>query len=95
MISAAEIRTKMRISHSGLDTDIQDNIDAALLDMGRVGVDTTVDDKLTDKAIELYCKAEFDYLGKGAEFKKNYEGLRDALSVAEGYRHERSDDQIP
>lgn len=94
MISAEEVRTKMRISHAKLDGDIQDNIDAALLDMRRVGVKVSndTDNKLVYKAIELYCKAEFDYLGKGAEFKKNYETLRDAMSIAKGYKDERSGD---
>ena len=41
---------------------------------------------MVDKAVELYCKAQFDYLGKGEQFLKNYEGLRDSMSMAEGYR---------
>ena len=86
MISAAQIRTKMRISHSRLDEDISSNIDAARLDMGRVGVSLEKDDALTDKAVELYCKAQFDYLGKGEQFRENYERLRDAMSGCGEYR---------
>lgn len=86
MIEVSEVRKKLRISHNQLDDDIQDDIDAALLDMDRVGIDTVNPDKLVDKAVELYCKAQFNYLGKGEQFQKNYEELRNALSVSAKYR---------
>lgn len=88
MITPSDIAQKMRISHDGLNDEIQDNIDACILDFKRVGVDinTAGADKLIDKAIELYCKAENDYQGKGEEFRRNYEKLRDAISLCEDYR---------
>lgn len=86
MISAEKIRKKMRISHAHMDEDIRSNIDAAVLDLRRVGVNTAKEDALMDKAVELYCKAQFDYLGKGEQFLKHYEGLRDSMSMAEDYR---------
>lgn len=86
MVSVEQIRGKMRISHAHVDGDIADNIDAAWLDMSRVGIDIQKDDALLDKAVELFCKAQFDYLGKGEQFQKNYESLRDAMSLSGGYR---------
>ena len=86
MITAEQVRKKMRISHAHVDDDIMDNIAAARLDMGRVGIDQDRDDALTDKAAELYCKAQFDYLGKGEQFQQNYERLRDAMSMAGEYK---------
>lgn len=86
MISAEQIRKKLRISHAHMDEDIADNIAAARLDMGRVGISREADDALTDKAVELYCKAQFDYLGKGEQFQLSYESLRDAMSMTEEYR---------
>ena len=86
MIQAEEIRKKMRIGHSHMDDDIRSNIEAARLDMSRVGVAPEVNNALTDKAVELYCKAQFDYLGRGEQFLKNYENLRDSMSMAEEYR---------
>ena len=85
MINAEDIRKSMRISHTSLDDEIQRNIDTCLLDMGRVGVDVKKESRLHDKACELYCKAQFDYLGKGEQFMKNYEKLRDSMSVSEEY----------
>ena len=55
------MRTALRFTNTAFDLEIQDNIDTALLDMSRVGVDITKDDKLTDKCIDLYCKWQFDY----------------------------------
>ncbi|WP_251205367.1 hypothetical protein [Acetatifactor aquisgranensis] len=86
MMTAEQVRKKMRISHSRTDDDISGNIEAARLDMARVGIDPGADDALVDKAVELYCKGQFDYLGKGEQFMQNYERLRDAMSMAEGYK---------
>ncbi len=86
MISVEQVRKAMRISHTSLDCDVANNIEAARLDMRRVGIDIDKDDALMDKAVELYCKAQFDYLGKGEQFQQNYEKMRDAMSMAEEYK---------
>lgn len=86
MMTAEQIRKKMRISHARMDDDITDNIETARLDMGRVGINLDKDDALMDKAVELYCKAQFDYLGKGEQFLEHYESLRDAMSMAGEYK---------
>lgn len=87
------IKDSMRIRHSALDADIEDNIAAAAADMARVGVQPysnpkkkkLKDDSLIRKAVELYCKAQADYLGKGPQFEASYEKLRDALSLCGDY----------
>lgn len=89
MIDAEKIRRSMRITHTLLDNEIQNNINTALRDMRRVGVDITKEDALVDKACELYVKSQFDYQKKGDQFRKNYEELRDAMSLSKEYREER------
>lgn len=87
------IKDSMRIKHSALDADIKSNIAAATADLVRVGVQPYAnakknklkDDHLIKKAIELYCKAQADYLGKGTQFEASYERLRDALSLCGDY----------
>lgn len=69
-----------------LNKDIQRNIDACLLDLERVGVDKNKQSELLTKACELYCKWHFDYLCKGDQSRKNYENLRDAMSLAGDYK---------
>lgn len=86
MIKASDIRKSMRISHDGLDDDIQRNMNACLLDMKRVGISPDADDQLIDKAVEIYCKAQNDYQGKGSEYQVQYERLRDAMSLCQKYR---------
>ena len=81
-----QIKLALRITHSALDDDIQRNIDSALLDLSRVGVNPNPDNTLVIKACELYCKMQYDFDGKGEQFSVHYEKLRDSLSRAEEYR---------
>ena len=46
------------------------------------------EDKLIQKACELYCKWQFDFDGKGERFERAYEGLRDFLSLGGEYTNE-------
>ena len=88
MIRESDIRRSMRITHARLDDDIRRNIDACLLDMERVGINVSLDNALIDKAVELYCKSQFDYLGRGDQFLKNYENMRNAISMSGAYKCE-------
>lgn len=97
-----KIRTALRISHKNLDSNIKSDIETALLDMKRLGIETFQRDKdgkviqendkvelkdaLVEKAVELYCKAQFDFQGKGERYQKSYEALRDSLSLSGEYR---------
>lgn len=82
MVTAEKIRKTMRITHSLLDSEIQNNIEVALSDMDRVGINVKTENKLIDKACELYCKAEYNYQEKGEEYMKKYEAVRDSLCLS-------------
>lgn len=83
----SKVKQSMRITHDLLDEDIKNNIVAAMLDLARVGVNTNGEnDGLTEKAIELYVKWQYDYAGKSEEFRENYEKLRNALSLGGKWR---------
>ena len=82
------IKQALKITINAFDDDIRSNIDTALLELGRVGVNVTgltsasIDvNKLILKACELYCKWQFNFMSKGEQFQSNFEQLRDALSV--------------
>ena len=86
----AKIKLSMRIFHNALDPDIESNIDSCMLDLKRVGVSATyadsgTSDALIQKAAELYCKWQYDFDGKGEQYQKAYEKLRDALSLCDTY----------
>lgn len=87
-----EIKKALRLSSAAFDTDIRSNIDTALLELSRVGVNVSnlsnasADaNRLIAKACELYCKWQFNFMSKGEQFQSNFEQLRDALSVTSQY----------
>ena len=85
-----KIKKSMRRFHNILDDEIQQNIDACMLDLKRVGVHEKIavndsKDPLIYKAAELYCKWQDDFNGKGDQYKQAYEKLRDALSLCDSY----------
>ena len=85
-----KIKLSMRIFHTMLDLGIIQEIETCMLDMRRVGVSSDVatidsEDALIVKAAELYCKWQNDFNGKGEQFQKAYENLRDALSLCDDY----------
>ncbi len=87
------IKDSMRIKHKALDNDIADDIETAIADMVRVGINpysnakkrTVKTDRLIGKAIELYCKGQADFMGKGPQYEASYEKLRDAMSLCGDY----------
>ena len=82
-----QVRNSIRIKNGNLDEIIQSDVEAGALDMRRVGIQVLTEsdelrkDALLYKALELYVKAEEDFQGKGEQYRKNYESLRDALSL--------------
>ncbi len=85
-----KIKLSMRIFHAMIDVSITQDIDACMLDLKRVGVSADAasidsEDALIIKAAELYCKWQNDFNGKGEQFQKAYENLRDALSLCDDY----------
>lgn len=86
-----DIKLSMRISHDGIDHDIENNIETCKLDLKIAGIYWKDDDKLLQKACELYVKWQFDYAGKGEQFEKAYRNLRDALALCGDYNVRSAD----
>lgn len=92
-----KVKLSMRIFHNALDSDIQSNIDACMLELRRVGVLKSVanpesEDALICKAAELFCKWQYDFNGKGEQYQKAFEKLRDAISLCDSYIESRDSD---
>jgi len=88
-----EVKTSLRIKSDVLNDDISSDISAALLDMSRVGIDTSKVD-ITDKntydalimsCVKFYCKWTNNFLGRGEEWHKAYLTLRDSMSRCGDY----------
>lgn len=90
-----KIKTSLRISHSKLDDDVTDSIEACLRDLKVCGVQVTgATDPLILNAIKLYCKAAYtDDTGKAAAYQERYDALKSCLMMAEGYRAEVAADE--
>lgn len=82
-----KVKTNLRISHSVLDDDLADTIEACLQDLKVCGVlDPDVADPLILNAIKLYSRAAYtDDTGKAAAYQARYDALKSCLMMAEGY----------
>lgn len=87
-----KIKNNLRISHSVLDDDLTDTIEACLQDLKVCGVQVPASDDplgydpLILNAIKLYSKAAYtDDTGKAAAYQARYDALKSCLMMAEGY----------
>ena len=92
-ILGEKIKSSLRIRHNSLDDEIEDNIETCLHLLRGVGISSSKaclepEDKLIQKACELYCKWQLDFDGKGERFERAYEGLRDFLALGGEYTNE-------
>ena len=77
-----KVKTALYISESNLDDSISIYINACLDDLNRVGVVISSEESpLVVQAVILYVMAKIDYLGEGERSERNYEKLRNGLSL--------------
>lgn len=95
----SKVKTYLRISHSALDDDLADTIEACLADLAVCGVHAPVPDdpQETDplilNAVKLYCRKEYtDDSGKAAEYQRRYDALKTCLMMSEKYREATADE---
>ena len=84
----AKIRTALRINgtDAGITAEINDSIEACRRELEEVGVVNASDgDALIIRAYTLYAKADFDFCGKGEQFRASFNSLKGALAMAEDY----------
>ena len=79
-----EGKSAVRITNGRLDQEVQDTMDAALLDLGTAGV-RGVQDALIDMAVKQYLRWQFNYMGKAEQYQKAYADLKSALSLIPEY----------
>ena len=90
-----KVKLALRVSASAFDEEITDLIAAAKADLRLVGVNVSEDeegspeqkagDPLIERAVILYAKAEFGYNSDGERYRKAYDYLKCALSLAGDY----------
>lgn len=84
MVTVEEIKAAIRVTSSKLDNEVQETINAALLDLGTAGVQE-VDDALVAQAVKQYARWYFNYMGKAEQYQKAYADLKSALSLIPEY----------
>ena len=77
-------KTALRVVTTAYDTEIQQYIDAAQLDLGTAGV-KEVSDALVDQAIITYVKMRFGQPSNYTQLKEAYDEQKAQLMNATGY----------
>lgn len=80
------VKTDLRISHSKLDGDILENVNAARLDMKRLGVDADLDNDLVKKAIKLYVRWQYNFENQADRYMNAYQDMILVMSMAKDYK---------
>lgn len=85
-----DVKLALRISNTVYDSEVNDLIESARLDLIQSGVSSELansEDPLIKRAITTYCKANFGYDNPEAErFQEAYNMLKQHLSLAGDYR---------
>lgn len=80
MLTVQELRTYLRLTSEKLDGEIQDTMDAAMLDLSTGGM-KDVDNALVDMAIKLYARWKFNFADKADQYRRDYQELKSALAL--------------
>ena len=85
-----KVKLALRITTTSFDSELQDLIDAAKVDLGIAGVlvPVTTDsnlDVIIQKAIITYCKINFGEPDEYDRLKRSYDEQKAQLSMATGY----------
>lgn len=85
-----KVKLALRITTNAFDSELNDLIDAAKIDLGIAGVDVPVTtdqaaDVIVNKAIITYCKLNFGEPDEYDRLKASYDEQKAQLSMATGY----------
>lgn len=81
-----DVKLWLRISCNATDSEVDQTIRAAVLDLQSGGVvKTDLSDALIQQAVKLYCKANYGYDEDAPKFSVAYEHLKSALALCGDY----------
>ena len=81
-----KVKLAMAITTSAFDEELQDLIEAALLDLGIAGVDNTLtNNKMVQRAVITYCRMMFHSPADFENLRWAYESLKGQMAIATGY----------
>lgn len=81
-----KVKLALRITTTAFDSELNELIEAAQLDLGIAGVEipSTID-AIVSRAIITYCKCNFGEPDEYERLKASYDEQKAQLSMAEGY----------
>ena len=86
MVQTAKVKMALRISTDAFDTEIEDLIEAAEVDLNIAGVVLPEEaDAICTRAIITYCKMHFGEPDEYDRLKASYDEQKAQLSMATGY----------
>lgn len=94
----AKVKLALRLTTNAYDSDIQDLIDAAKLDLGIAGVVLpTALDAVCERAVITYCKLHFLGLSENEwdRLKASYDEQKAQLVTATGYTEWSVEHDVP
>lgn len=80
-----DVKLALRIKTDIFDTEINDLINAAMADLGIVGVENPNTDPLIKRAIITYCRVNFGEPDDYERMKASYDEQKAQLITATGY----------
>lgn len=81
-----KIKLALRIKNEIYDEEILSLIDACKIDLRLSGVnEIDTNDKLTERAITLYCKGNFGYDDNSERYTQAYNNLKIAMALSGDY----------
>lgn len=82
-----KVKNNLRISHTRLDDDLADTVQACLKDLEICGIkEPDTSDPAILNAIKLFCKVAYvDDTDKAAAYQARYDALKSCLMMADGY----------
>lgn len=82
----AAVKLALRVTTTAFDTEIQDLIDAALLDLGVAGVtNDDTENALVKRAVCTYCRLHFGQPDDFDRLKASYDEQKAQMGMATGY----------
>ena len=78
-------KTALRVTTDAYDNEIEEYIEAAKLDLGIAGVETTVADSLVNTAILTYVRMRFGAPTNYDKLKASYDEQKAQMMMATGY----------
>lgn len=84
-----DVKLDLRISHEKLNADITAQINTAKQKLAVAGVEVIDDsDELTETAIKTWCRAWYNFQGRGKEYEALFYDQRDTMAMSGLYKPE-------